>query len=49
LQILEEGEQEAGGPGSLSRFTLRDDLSHWFQRWRMDMAYKGNGSASQSD
>ena len=46
-QILEVGEQEGGGgPASLSCYAMQEDLSHCFQRWRMDrdLAYK-----SQSD
>jgi hypothetical protein len=51
-QILEVGEQEGGGgPASLSCYAMQEDLSHCFQRWRMDrdLAYKATGSLSQSD
>jgi len=52
FQILEVGEAEGGaGPASLSCYALQEDLSHSFQRWRMDMdlAYKASGSLSHSD
>ena len=52
FQILEEGGEPdvGGGSGGLTCFAMRDeDLSHFFNRWRMEMEYKATGSVSQSD